>query len=218
MDPHRRHRLAGRREPTGNAVARGTVLAGAELYDPATRSWTKTGSMLYEGLGHAAPRWHGPRDGWHKRHRGHGSAELYIPAGASPPPDSAPVPSPTASPTPTPFPTPYPPQAGPVPAGARSWTVTVVNSSSAPGTLLLAEEFENGIGPLCGSVTPNVVPAGVTMKVTFLLPPKRVTSCWIWLDPVPGKGDLFQTSDAPLNGKIVFREGEQGPEGGWLSQ
>jgi hypothetical protein len=111
--------------------------------------------------------------------------------------------------------TPFPPEAGPVPTGARSWTVTVVNSSSAPGTLFLAEEGENGIGQLCGSVTPNVVPAGVTMKVTFLLPPKRVTSCWIWVDPVPGQGgSLFQTSDAPLNRKIVFQEGAQG---GWLS-
>jgi len=56
------------------------------------------------------------------------------------------------------------------------------------------------------------------MKVTFLLPSKRVTSCWIWLDPVPGQGgSLFQTSDAPLNGKIVFHEGEKGAQGGWLS-
>jgi hypothetical protein len=53
------------------------------------------------------------------------------------------------------------------------------------------------------------------IKVTFLLPPKRVTSCWIWVDPVPGQGgSLFQTSDAPLNRKIVFQEGAQG---GWLS-
>jgi hypothetical protein len=145
-----------------------------------------------------------------------GSAELYIPAGVSPPPDLAPVLSPTPSPTPTPIPTPFPPEAGPIPAGARSWTVTVANKSSEPATLFLAEEGENGPAQLCGSVTPTVVAAGVTEKVTFLLPPKRVTSCWIWVNPVPGQGgSMFQTSVAPLAGKFVIREGENGAQGAW---
>ena len=85
--------------------------------------------------------------------------------------------------------------------------------------MFLAEDGENGIGTLCGSVTPNVVPAGVTEKVTFLLPPKRVTDCWIWVNPVPGQGgSMFQTSDAPMKGKIVFLDGEKGAaQGAWAS-
>ena len=72
-----------------------------------------------------------------------GSAELYVPAGVSPPPLPAfPSPPPPVFPSPTPRPTPFPPQAGPVPAGARSWKVTVVNKSSVPATLFLAEDGE----------------------------------------------------------------------------
>jgi hypothetical protein len=123
-----------------------------------------------------------------------------------------PSPPPPDFPTPTPIPTPFPPAAGPVPAGARSWKVTVVNKSPEPVTLFLAEEGESGMGPLCGSVTPNFVPASVTEKVTFLLPPKTVKSCWIWVNPPPG-GELFQTSDAPLAGEIFIQAG--GPVG-WM--
>jgi hypothetical protein len=198
----------------------------AELYDPAAGSWITTGTMLRSPGGSSttalldgtvlvaggidcSPDASGCPTG------ATGSAELYIPRGLSPPPDLAPVPSSTPSPTPTPVPTAFPPEAGPVPAGARSWKVTVVNKSSEPATLFLAEQGENGIGQLCGSVTPTAVPAGVTEEVTFLLPPESVTSCWIWVNPVPGQGgSLFQTSDAPLAGKIVIQEGGQG---GWLS-
>ena len=63
---------------------------------------------------------------------------------------------------------------------------------------------------------PNVVPAGATVEVTFLLPPKSVTSCWIWVNPAPGEGgSFFQTSDAPMQGEILIQEGGQG---GWLGQ
>ena len=147
---------------------------------------------------------------------------LYVPAGLSEPPavialpTPAPTPIPAPTPTATPIPTPFPPAAGPVPAGARSWIVTVTNKSSGPGTLFLAEDGANGIGQLCGSVTPNLVPAGVTTKVTFLLPPKRVTDCWIWVNPVPGQGgSFFQTSDAPMPGEFVIMDGEHGPQGAW---
>jgi hypothetical protein len=79
----------------------------------------------------------------------------------------------------------------------------------------VAEDGENGVGELCASVTPNVVPAGVTENVTFQLPPKKVSGCWIWLNPVPGQGgSLFETSDAPMAGEIFIQEGGQG---GWLS-
>jgi hypothetical protein len=197
---------------------------GAELYDPTTGSWTTIGSPL-NPVSSATLLRDGTvlvTDSSPDGYAAQGSAELYVPAGVSPPPAvlalPTPAPTPTSTPTPhpTPNPTPYPPAAGPVPAGARTWTVTVVNTSSEPGTLFLAEDGEGGIGQLCGSVTPNVVPAGVTQKVTFLLPPKTVKSCWLWLDPVPGQGgSMFQTSDAPMTGRIIFQEGEGGPQGAW---
>ena len=67
---------------------------------------------------------------------------------------------------------PLPPAAGPVPPNARSWKVTVDNKSSEPATLFVAEEDESGMLRLVGSATPNVVPAGATVKVTFLFPAK----------------------------------------------
>jgi hypothetical protein len=91
--------------------------------------------------------------------------------------------------------------------------VTAVNDSSKPATLFLAEEGGSGAVRLCGSVTPNVVPPGATVEVTFLLPPKRVKTCWIWVNPAPGGGgSLFQTSDAPLAGEIFIMANGQG---GW---
>jgi hypothetical protein len=178
----------------------------AQLYDPSTGTWTAAAPMLRS---HGTPAIllldgtvlvAGGNDCLDGMCVATGSAELYVPSGVSPPPLPAfPSPPPPVFPSPTPRPTPFPPEAGPVPPGARSWLVTVRNESSGPATLFLAEDGEDGIGQLCGSVTPNVVPAGVTEKVTFLLPPKSVTSCWIWVNPVPGEGgSFFQTSDAPL--------------------
>lgn len=141
-----------------------------------------------------------------------GSAELYVPRGVSPPPLPAfPTPAPPVFPTPTPRPTPFPPEAGPVPPNARTWKVTVDNQSSEPATLFLAEESDSGLGRLCGSVTPNVVPPRTAVTVTFLLPPKSVSSCWIWMNPAPGEGgSFFQTSDAPMKGEfLVSADGQE---------
>ena len=198
----------------------GTVLlAGgpAELYDPAGGSRTETGNTLYgrssatlllDGTVLVAGGLNGTGTT--------SSAERYIPAGVSPPPAVAalpspsPIPTPTPSPTPTQPPPPVPPAVGPIPPDARTWTVTVDNKSSEPATLFQAEDGETGVGRLCGNVTPNVVPAGVTMEVTFLLPAKNVTSCWIWVNPVPGEGgSFFPTSDAPLKGGFHIDEGGQ---------
>jgi len=197
--------------------------AGAELFDPGTGSWTTTGTMLRShDDGSTTPLLDGSvlvAGGRENDSAATGAAELYIPAGVSPPPDLPPAPSPTSTPIPTPIPTRFPPQAGPIPAGARSWKVTVRNESSAPATLFLGEEGENTRWQLCGSVTPNVVPAGVTREVTFLLPPKRTTDCWLWVNPAPTRGgSLFQTSDAPLAGQILIRDGEEGAQGGWLGR
>jgi hypothetical protein len=210
--------------PTATRLLDGTVLvaggsngehdtaATAEVYDPVTRSWTKIGSMHY-GRGSATLL----LDGTVLIAGGNGgSSERYIPAGVSPPIGLAPVPSPTPSPTPTPIPTPFPPAAGPVPAGARTWKVTVVNKSSKPATLLVAEEDQNGPARLVGSVTPNVVPAGATIQVTFLVPPKGVGDGWIWVNPVPGQGgSFFATDDVPTKGEFRI---DAGGQVGWLSQ
>jgi hypothetical protein len=185
---------------------------GAELYDPSTGTWTAAAPMLRS---HGTPAIllldgtvlvAGGNDCLDGMCVATGSAELYVPAGVSPPPLPA-LPSPPLPvfPSPTPRPTPFPPEAGPVPAGARSWKVTVVNRSSVPATLFLAEDGENGIGQLCGSVTPNVVPPDTTVEVTFQLPPKSVTGCWIWVNPVPGEGgSMFETSDAPMAGEFFI--------------
>ena len=146
----------------------GTVLLtdvpDAVLYDPGTGSWTATGTMLaqHDVAPSAALLLDGtvlvtggidcPPVGVCS---GVSSAELYVPAGVSPPPAVA-APSPTAHPTPTPSPTPVPPQAGPVPPDARSWKVTVSNKSSEPATLFVAKENEQGLlGRACRERDPE---------------------------------------------------------------
>jgi hypothetical protein len=125
-------------------------------------------------------------------------------------------PTPTSSPTPSPSPraTPLPPAAGPVPPNARSWTVTVDNRSSEPATLSVAEGGEGGNLRLVGSATPNVVPAGATLKVTFLFPAKPDDG-WIYVNPRPGDGGgLVNADQIGIPGKILIRDDG---EGGWLS-
>lgn len=126
---------------------------------------------------------------------------------------------PSATPTATPSPTPARPNPTPTPfivPGGRAWTVTVRNESSDPTTWFVAEaETETGMGRQCGTVTPSVVPPDTTMTVTFLLPPKTVTSCWIWVDPDPGGGgSFFQTSDAPMEGEFLITADGQTMWGG----
>jgi len=138
-----------------------------------------------------------------------------LPAVAGPSQTPSPDPSPSqaavASPgaTPSPTPTPF------VVPGGRKWTVTVNNESSDPTTLFVVEEDETGMGQQCGTVTPSVVPSNTTITVTFLLPPKTVTNCWIWVNPAPGKGgSFFQTSDAPMKGGFLIMADGQTMWGG----
>ena len=65
----------------------------------------------------------------------------------------------------------------------------------------MAEENE-GMARLVGSVTPNVVPPGATVEVTFLLPAKGVEGWWIFVNPGPGNGALLAGTDVPLAGEI----------------
>jgi hypothetical protein len=195
----------------------------AELYDPDTGSWLTVATML---------RSHGTPailllDGTVLVAGGRdcsddgicvatGSAELYVPAGVAPPPlPTFPPPPPPVIPSPTPRPTPYPPQAGPIPPNARSWTVTVVNESSKPATLFVAEEDGDGMLRLVGSAAPNVVPAGVTANVTFLFPAKSdPDDGWIFVNPRPGEGgSLVSAADIGIPGRIVITADGQV---GWL--
>ena len=203
--------------PSATLLSDGTVLLtdapNAALYDPGTGSWTATGTMpslrrgtppsvllldgtvLVAGGSECTPaEMDGNREVPGSECTVTSSAELYVPAGVSPPPAVLALPSgvTTPSPSPTPTPTPVPPQAGPVPPGARTWKVTVMNKSSQPATLFVAEENERGdMGPLVGSANPNVVPPGATVKVTFLVPAKGTG--WV----------IFVNPPAPIGGPLV---------------
>jgi len=220
--------LDGRTLLTGNDGAWGA----SELYDPATRSWTQAASMvpnpgseygssqgtlLLDGTvlfqGGVVCRTDSPNS----CRSGAGWTERYIPAGVAPPTGLAPVPSPTPTPVPTPTPSPFPPMAGPVPQGARPWDVTVENKSSRPATLFLAGEPLTDMSQLCGSITPDVVPAHTTETVTFQLPPKSVNDCWLMVLPGPGAGGAFGPTDGwPIPGprKLVIQNGgdNKGPD------
>ena len=137
-----------------------------------------------------------------------GSAALYVPAGVPLPALPAfPTPAPPVFPDPTPVPTPLPPAAGPVPPNARSWTVTVENTSSEPAALFVA----NDTLQLVGSATPNVVPAGATVEVILLFP---VDGGWIYVNPRPGEGGgLVNDDDIGIPGRIV----DSVVRAGWLS-
>lgn len=218
----------GARYGSATLLSDGTVLVadeyGAELYDPDTLSWTITAyplrghdgalTLLLDGTVLAA----GGRDCLaNSVCIATGSAELYVPAGVSPPPLPAfPSPPPPVIPSPTPVPTPYPPQAGPIPPGARPLQVTVVNRSDQPATLFVADEDERGtMARLAGNVTPHVVPPGTTMQVTLLVPAKGVDGWSIWVNPGPDLGGLVGWTDLSSGGEIHI-----GPEGqvGWLPE
>jgi hypothetical protein len=196
----------------------GTVLLTSEgcvtvdLYDPRTGSWTTVSGIPWCSARSFTPL----LDGTVLVAGGDGAAALYVPAGVPLPPlpvfPSAPppvFPSPTATPSPTPRPTPLPPADGPVPPNARSWTVTVDNRSSEPATLFVTEDD----GRLVGSATPNVVPGGATVEVTFRFP---ADGGWIDVNLRPGGdgGGLVNADQIGIPGKILIREDG---EVGWLS-
>ncbi len=176
--------------------------------------------------GHAAPRWHGARGGWLLRH--------WCPEFS---PSCTSLPACRCQPRWLPCRHRHRPRSRPRPRSRRRSrrrtrprpvlfrrTLGPGRSPSStraqdPGRCSWPRTARTASAQLCGSVTPNVVPAGMTKNVTFMLPPKTVKTCWLWLDPVPGQGgSMFQTSDAPLAGKILFQEGEGGAQGGgWVS-
>jgi hypothetical protein len=68
---------------------------------------------------------------------------------------------------------------------------------------------------LVGSATPNVVPAGTTVQVTFLFPAEGAGDGWIHVNPRPGdEGGLVNAAQIGIPGTILITaEGV----GGWLS-
>jgi hypothetical protein len=202
----------------------GTVLVTAqsdpELYDPGSRSWTPfwpmlgrrdeaSATLLLDGRVLVAGGLECSTDTGECAATG--SAQLYDPGATpigSPPPTLAPTP------VPTPTPTPVPPQEGPIPPNAQTWELTVSNRSFQPATLFVAEQDEQGLlGRLVGSATPNVVPPGATVKVTFLLPAKG-TDWAIFVNPGPNEGPIAGPAEMSLPGQIVINPSGQT---GWLS-
>ena len=201
----------------------GPSCTAAAIYDPRSGSWMPASSMVRcESAEGQPPLFTLLRDGTVLAAGGNqcngdgvcvssGSPELYVPAGVSLPPFDFPTPSPIDFPSPTPRPTPLPPAAGPVPPNARSWTVTVDNRSPKPAALFVADEDGDGLR-LVGAATPNVVPAGASVNVTFLFPPD---GGWIYVNPRPGeRGGLVNADDIGIPGKVVVTADGQV---GWLS-
>ena len=212
----------GKGHGTATLLSDGTVLAtggdctAADLYDPRTGSWTTASTMtgcgnagsftlLLDGTVLVAGGWacNGDECG------SSGAAELYVPAGVSLPPFSFPPPAPYVVPSPMPLATPLPPADGPVPPNARTWKVTVDNDSSEPVTLSVVGDGSR----LVGSATPNVVPAGATVQVTFLFPADE--DGWIYVNRRPGDGGgLVNADQIGIPGKIwITADGQTG----WLS-
>jgi hypothetical protein len=192
-----------------------------DLYDPDTGAWTTAWTTLACGPRSLTPLLDGTflvaggTDCIDDSECGStATAALYVPAGVALPPLPAfASPPPFVMPSATPVPAPLPPADGPVPPNALSWTVTVDNESSEPATLFVAVDSEGGLR-LVGSATPNVVPAGTSMEVTFLFPANG--DGWITVNPRLGEGlgGLVNADQIGIPGKIwIPAEGE----GGWLS-
>jgi hypothetical protein len=99
--------------------------------------------------------------------------------------------------------------------GGRLWTAPVVNKSPRLATLFVAEDNgDGGMGRLVGTATPNVVPAGATVKVTFALPPVDLEGWAIFVKTGPSTGGGLGWSDVPTAGE--FRITANGNVG-WLS-
>lgn len=197
-------------DPAMTELSDGAVLVTGdslfELYRPDSGTWSATGTMLGVHTGATATLLldgtvlvaGGGCPGTDVACVASGFSEIYAPTGVSAPADLAtpgPTPSPTPKSTTTPRPTPVPAAIGPVPAGARSWHVTVANMSTEAATLFVAEDGATGMGPLVGSATPNVVPPGATVRVTFLLPADNEGRWGIFVNPSPDYGALLSPGD-----------------------
>jgi len=89
--------------------------------------------------------------------------------------------------------------------GFRTIVMSVENTSNRPAILVVANVGEmHTIGDVVGTATPGTVPPGVTMDVTFGLPPEP--GWGIFVDPVPQSEPLFFARDVPpdASGRAPF--------------
>jgi hypothetical protein len=85
-----------------------------------------------------------------------------------------------------------------------------MNRSSERATLFVAEEDGSGIlGRLVGSATPNVVPPGATVNVTFLVPAKGTGWAIFVNPPGPIGGPIVGPAEMSLPVRIMIMEDGQ---------
>ena len=152
----------------------------AALYDPRTGSLTTASSMLGAPTAPRPRSCSMARSSWRVADCNDDGAvistwrgELYVPAGVSLPPLPAfPSPPPPVFPSPTPS-----PDAVPARGRSRSAERSVLECHGRQREFRARDAVRGRVGRggmsrLVGSATPNVVPAGATVKVTFLFPAK----------------------------------------------
>lgn len=99
-----------------------------------------------------------------------------------------------------------------LPPGGRAWTITVINRSPRPATLVVAVDGPQGPGRVVGTANPGIAPAGTTVDVTFGLPPGDDWA--IFVNPGPNMGPLLLPSDIlHADGIVIGSDG--GPS--WTS-
>ena len=81
--------------------------------------------------------------------------------------------------------------------GARTWVIPVTNDSSDPAALFVALD-QSPMGEIVGQVTPQMVPPGETVEVTFIVP---AGNAWaIFVNPSePRGGPLVLAADVPAD-------------------
>lgn len=88
-----------------------------------------------------------------------------------------------------------------LPPGHRRWVITVENQSAAPARLMVAED-DVRIGDPVGTAQPANVPPGMTIDVTFVVPPGEGWA--IFVNPSATRGPLLLPMDVPpdFSGKL----------------
>jgi hypothetical protein len=87
--------------------------------------------------------------------------------------------------------------------GGRTIVMTVENKSDRPAILVVAKDLQS-MGAAVGTATPGMVPPGMTVDVTFSLPPEPGWA--IFVNPGPEQGPLFTDHDVPpdASGRAPF--------------
>ncbi len=90
------------------------------------------------------------------------------------------------------------PNLGPVvmPPGSRELVVSVRNASDCPATLFVAQD-RSPMGELVGTAAPAMIPAGMTSRVVFIVPPGQGWA--IFVNPAAGTGPSVVAADVPID-------------------